>query len=101
MQTLIKMQRSFINQKGFNMTGRQKFDHESSVDTVGNGSNFEQAVSSRFQRVFDRLSFIEDALSRVELQQDTMRPVFKLIENSTKQSSKRKLGTSKENIPFD
>jgi hypothetical protein len=30
----------------------------------------EQAMNTKLQRVFDRIGFIEDALSRVELQQD-------------------------------
>ena len=41
---------------------------------------FEQSFNSKIQKVFDRIGFLEDALSRVELQQDSMRPVLKMIE---------------------
>lgn len=40
-------------------------------------------------KVFDRIGYLEDALSRVELQQDSMRPVLKMIE-----SNHHKSGTS-------
>jgi len=39
-------------------------------------------MNAKMQRVFDRLSFLEDALSRVELQQDSMRPVLKMMETN-------------------
>jgi len=37
-------------------------------------------------KVFDRIGFLEDALSRVELQQDSMRPVFRMIEQNSHKS---------------
>ncbi|CDW82019.1 UNKNOWN [Stylonychia lemnae] len=43
--------------------------------------NVEQIVGQKLQKVMDRIGYLEDALSRVELQQDSMRPVFKMIES--------------------
>jgi hypothetical protein len=44
--------------------------------------HIEQAFNQKMQKVFDRIGFLEDALSRVELQQDSMRPVLKMIEQT-------------------
>ena len=41
-----------------------------------------EVMNQKFQKVYERLGFIEDSLSRVELQQDSMRPQLKLLELS-------------------
>jgi len=40
----------------------------------------EKKADSKLARLQERLSFVEDALSRIELQQDSMRPLLKSIE---------------------
>lgn len=39
-----------------------------------------EVFNQKFQKVYERLGFIEDSLSRVELQHDSMRPMLKLLE---------------------
>lgn len=49
--------------------------------------HIEQNFNTKIQKVFDRIGFLEDALSRVELQQDSMRPVLKMIEQNNGKAS--------------
>jgi hypothetical protein len=44
--------------------------------------NDQQQITSKFAKLYERLGFIEDSLSRVELSQDSMRPLLKLLEAS-------------------
>jgi hypothetical protein len=38
------------------------------------------AINLKFVKLYERLGFIEDSLSRVELQQDSLRPLLKSLE---------------------
>jgi hypothetical protein len=42
-------------------------------------------IHLKFSKLYERLSFIEDSLSRVELQQDSLRPLLKTLESTAKQ----------------
>lgn len=42
--------------------------------------SLETALNQKLGKVFDRIGFLEDALSRVELSQDSMRPLLRMLE---------------------
>eukprot|EP00347_Sterkiella_histriomuscorum_P013580 403364170 len=56
-------------------------------------------MNQKLSKVFDRIGYLEDALSRVELQQDSIRPVIKALEQSQSTGlNHQKLGSSVANI---
>ena len=58
-------------------------DHGSSPlrkPAIIHGDLLDNKGDPKLARLQERLSFVEDALSRIELQQDSMRPVLKSIE---------------------